>query len=109
MSHKERLYIEEGKHLLVPLVEHPICCSSQSVRESKNGASGSNLSAEKWTKHSKGTRGILVVKKLMNDQENWRSVTSKYDYQFPGIFEWRSKPADDIHTRLFETASVHPQ
>ena len=68
MSHKGRLYIEEGKHLLVPLLEHPICCSSQSVRERKNDG-GSNLSAEKRTKHGKGTHGILVVKKLMNDQE----------------------------------------
>ena len=68
-------------------MEDPICCSTQSVRERKNGAGGSNLSAEKRTKHGKGTHGILVVKKLMNDQENWRSVTSKYDYQFPGIFD----------------------
>ena len=87
VTHKGRLYIEEGKRLLVPLVEDTICCSSQGIGKRKKSAGGSTLSAEKRTKHGKGTHGILVVKKLMNDQENWRSVTSKYGYQFPGIFD----------------------
>ena len=35
VTHKGRLYIEEGKRLLVPLVEDTICCSSQGVGERK--------------------------------------------------------------------------
>lgn len=35
VTHKGRLYIEEGKRLLVPLVEDTICCSSQGVGKRK--------------------------------------------------------------------------
>ena len=35
VTHKGKLYIEEGKCLLVPLVEDTICCSSQGVGKRK--------------------------------------------------------------------------
>ena len=32
------------------------------------------------------SHGVTILKKLVEDQENWESITRKGDYQFPGVF-----------------------
>jgi len=37
-------------------------------------------------RNGKGTPPLLIVRRLMNERENWKEVMSKKDYQYPGIF-----------------------
>ena len=34
----------------------------------------------------KGSHGVATIKKLIEDEENWKTITMKGDYQFPGTF-----------------------
>ena len=38
------------------------------------------------TRAGKGTHGLRVVKALLEDEENWKQITSKDDYQYLGVF-----------------------
>ena len=38
------------------------------------------------TKTGKGTHGLRVVKTLLEDEENWKHISSKDDYQYLGVF-----------------------
>ena len=38
------------------------------------------------TRAGKGTHGLRVVKVLLEDEENWKPITSKDDYQYLGVF-----------------------
>ena len=38
------------------------------------------------TRAGKDTHGLRVVKALLEDEENWREITSKDDYQYLGVF-----------------------
>lgn len=38
------------------------------------------------TRAGKGTHGLPVVKALLEDEENWKQIASKDDYQYLGVF-----------------------
>ena len=46
----------------------------------------STLSNSTKTRVGKGTPPLLIVRKLMNEKENWKDVSCKKDYQYPGVF-----------------------
>ena len=43
-------------------------------------------SAKKTIRAGKGSHGLGIIKKLVEEKENWEKVTTKSDYQFPGVF-----------------------
>ena len=43
-------------------------------------------SGKKTLRTGKGSHGIATIKRLIEDEENWETITKKSDYQFPGVF-----------------------
>ena len=39
------------------------------------------------SRKGKGTHRIRIVKALLQNKENWKSVSCKDDYHFPGVFK----------------------
>ena len=50
------------------------------------GASQAESSNRKILCVGKGSHGVTVIKKMLLDKENWTQISSKEQYQFPGIF-----------------------
>ena len=72
----------------VVLMNEGLCCGT----DIKPLLSGNNCSHMQATVHQpsicdrkgKGTHGLIVVKKLMSDKENWSVPEDQSDWQFPG-------------------------
>ena len=50
----------------------------------------------------KGTHGLKVVKTLLEDDENWKQIPSKDDYQYLGVFP---KEQMQLFSRLHQARS----
>lgn len=80
-----REHVENGMELIIPInmYNHPHHTNNQATK---------NAGKKVATKKGKGTRGLSVLKNLLQDKENWKTITTKSDYQFPGVFDSPLQP-----------------
>lgn len=74
--------LESGENLLLP--QHQAGDANTASSSTQSHCSGSLSS--KVVRAGKGSHAITTIKALLQDEENWQIVTSKHDYQFPGVF-----------------------
>ena len=75
--------IEANQKLMLPLGKVPVACSTPNAMQSD--AQGETSSA-KPVRAGKGSHAITTIKKMLEDEENWQVISSKDQYQFPGVF-----------------------
>lgn len=67
---------------------HNTQSSSHTTPPSSQSKCGSLVKeTAKRDRKGKGTHGLIVVKKLLEDQKNWQEICTKTNYQFPGVFD----------------------
>ena len=80
--------VESGQRVMLPqwqLNEDKSCTKSQTT----NVAQSDDMGASKSTRairSGKGSHAITTIKTLIEDCENWQVISSKNEYQFPGVF-----------------------
>ena len=73
----------------VPKLEDCKTIDEQSHSRRKRSISDDSVIPPKkkiCNKTGKGTHGLRVVKTLLEDEENWKHISSKDDYQYLGVF-----------------------
>ena len=65
------------QHHLHEEVTH--CCS-------KVPSSSQHEVVQKKERNGKGIHALIMAKRLLQDKENWKTVSSKSEYHFPGVF-----------------------
>ena len=76
-------YINNEKSLMLPVLEQSI--ESRPCRN-RPSTSASECSLKK-KRLGKGCNILPIVRKLLVDKENWKTIADKSDYQFPGTFK----------------------
>lgn len=80
--------IHDGEKFTIPTVileshkDDDQCQGSNSRKRNKSA----DKSAGKSIRIGKGTHGLVTIRKLIEDEENWKKISEKSDYQFPGVF-----------------------
>ena len=104
-----QVYISNDKSLMLPAFKHSLEDTSRTLSSNTSVAE----SSKRKKRLGKGCNILPIVRNLLADQENWKSVTDKRDYQFLGsskdptadqylyyIPEWKSlkqAPGSDPH------------
>ena len=81
---KARCYIAENHPLLLPSVKSTVQESTSHRPHHSLDSAGSD--SQKRKREGKGSNILPVARKLLQDQENWKQVSSKQDYHFLGSF-----------------------
>ena len=67
-----------------PSVEEMSC--SESVQSTSRQGDGPPSKQQTSIRVGKGTHGLVTVRKLLEDKENWVIPKNDADWQFPGVF-----------------------
>ena len=81
--------LESGEKFMVPMNTTDDIVSTESVSSSSSNRAQLPIqmkSGKKTLRTGKGSHGIATIKRLIEDEENWETITKKSDYQFPGVF-----------------------
>ena len=83
--------IESGASFMVPVntLHDPISAEHSSLTSRKDcdiQQTVEKKSAKKTMRAGKGSHGLAIIKKLVEEEENWEMITTKSDYQFPGVY-----------------------
>ena len=101
-------YIDADETLLLPCVNHSskiLDVSSQpSTSKSLDSCSSQNLDTPKRKRMGKGSNMLTTVRKMLSDQENWKSISNKCDYHFLGAF---SQPTEQHLYYIPDCTSLH--
>ena len=71
--------VAEGGSLLLKVHDKSEGCTTASIKTATFGQA-------KPLKIGKGTHGLTIVRQLLVDKENWKTLASKRDYQYLGVF-----------------------
>ena len=73
--------ISNNKEVMLPplLLQEDVALKHQPVSERRHE------SAEKKKRVGRGSNPLFTIRNLLNDKENWQDITSKKQYQFPGV------------------------
>ena len=74
---------------MVPVsTDSHVTLSTESVSSSSSCSvqRSTHLKVKKSLHTGKGSHGVATIKRLIEDEENWETITKKGDYQFPGVF-----------------------
>jgi len=83
---KGRKLVEDGDTLLLPsLGIHDSSSPSTAHASDTPKCTPSSIEGKRsWL--GKGSHILTLVRKFLNEQENWKEVDTKKCYQFPGVF-----------------------
>ena len=71
--------------------EHSSSGNTSLAHHSK--CSSSSKDVAKLERKGKGTHGLTIVRRMLENQENWQTISTKSDYHFPRMFEKPSMQA----------------
>lgn len=86
--------VKSGKNFSIMQLESESCEISDFTHTKKQPqalSSACSPTTSKRVRKGKGTHSITIIKKLMEDKENWQRITDKKQYQFPGNFDCRQR------------------
>ena len=88
---KSEQYIKNEKRLMLPSMKHHIDSSSTAVTNENSSSIPEQSTSTKRKRIGKGSNILTVVRKMLADQENWKTVSDKQDYHFLGAFPKSTK------------------
>ena len=86
---KGEAVLEAGERFMVPVNTQHDPVNTKSVSSSSSRSAQQPIQAKvvkKSLRIGKGSHGVATIKKLIEDEENWKTITMKGDYQLPGTF-----------------------
>ena len=105
--------LESGKKFMVPMNTTDDLVSTESVSSSSSNRAQLPIqmkSGKKTLRTGKGSHGIATIKRLIEDEENWETITKKSDYQIDNFLEsfhqlYSAKSV--LYSRLHSTSTKH--
>ena len=82
---------ENSPRLMLPAIKHRINDSSACGSSTSRSATADQSLSTKRIRLGKGSNILPVVRKMLSDKENWKTVSDKRDYHFLGTFPEPSK------------------
>jgi len=88
--------LDKQEQLLLPVMsstsdEHSSSGNTSLAHHSK--CSSSSKDVAKLERKGKGTHGLTIVRRMLENQENWQTISKKSAYQFSRVFEKPSMQA----------------
>ena len=85
---KSEQYINDEQRLMLPPMKHHVATA---VTNKSSTSTPEHSTSTKRKRIGKGSNILTVVRKMLSDQENWKSLTDKRDYHFLGTFSESTK------------------
>ena len=83
---KSEQYIKNEKRLMLPSMKHHVDSSSTAITNENSSSIPEQSTSTKQKRIGKGINILTVVRKMLADQQNWKTVSDKQDYHFLGAF-----------------------
>ena len=87
MLPKGRDIVQQRNPFLLPSSTAMVTQHSNAAASDTSSNDNKPLTKNPASRKGKGTHGIRIVKALLQDKENWKSISCKDDYHFPGVFK----------------------
>ena len=84
-------YLKDEKSLMLPAMKHRVDDPSVVLSHGSSGSASNQSASTKKKRLGKGSNILPVVRKMLADQENWKTISDKRDYHFLGTF---SEPSE---------------